>query len=554
MEFSGLERSVRVVDPRMQINQDKRAVIKVGPKNNSYRVLVADSQLNASSVNFSYNATSVSDMIDRRFYVKYYVQVAITGTGTPLTAYGSTDSLRFLPINSSASSIQLTLNNSNISVVPYQWMDGVSRYLPPDVLKNDLAMSPSTPDLLYDYALGAGSKNVMGDYSDNGLSDPDLRGALVPVSSSEAKDASTFQFEICEPLFIPPCQYQEKNKASFVGIDNLALQMNHDWSGATIWSSSSGNTLSSFTVTFYQAPELLLNVMTPNELVEKYDPSKNYIYSSSSIRHYSTQAGTVNAGSSSTVYGGNIQLNCIPSRIYVFARQTRTSKTYDSPDSFLRMTNVSISFGNKTGLLASATANDLYQMSLKNGYQYGFSAWRHYQGSVLCLKPDEDLSLDLGEAPGLVTQKQLQIQATFYNQTANNISVEMIVLPILPSAFYIQNGQASQSVGLLSPEEILTAPVQNFRLSGIENADIYGSGIFDFFKNLISKAVPIVGPILANVLEPLAERGIQEVGKFLTGQKQQVAKKLRGGRPVALKYVEDEEEETQDALSRFRKI
>lgn len=517
-QFRPPSKTVQLIDPRMQINKERVQAIQIGPKNNTWRTVSADSSLNANTVNFNYNATSVNDIIDRRFIARYYLQVVLTGVGNPLTSYGSQDALRFLPINSSCTSLELTINNSNQTVIPYQWLDGISRYLKIEDLRKDLSSSPSTPDLLYDYSLGAGPKNVLGGYSDNSLHSPDLRGSIVVNSISEGNGTSTIQFQIEEPFFVPPLVYQDRDQDGFIGVESLSLQLSHSWVLPNVWSTVGNTTINAVAVTMYNTPELLLNVMTPNELAEPYDRMATYVYNNVSMRHYPTDVGTINAGVTSQVNSGNIQLNCIPSRIYIFARKRKIDRVVTDPDVFASISNISVQFGNKSGLLASAVPRDLYKISVRNGYQYSYPAWSDYQGSVLCLKPSADLSLDLGEAPGLVIQKQLQISIGLRNQTANNQQYELIVVPVLPGAFYIQNGISSQSVGLLDPQQILDAPpsalVSQLEFnSEYNNMDVYGSGIFDILKKAFKFIAPKVASAVAGPLGDLALEGVTYLGK-----------------------------------------
>lgn len=498
MQFEPPVEAVRVIDPRMKVNQKRIQTILIGPKESTYQIVSANTSTNPNVVNFSYTTPSPANIIDRRFYVRYDLDITITGTGNPLTAYGVSDALRFLPINSSCTSLELTLNNAKTAVVPYQWMDAFSRFIPMDVLRKELSLSTSQPDLFGDYADGTGPKNVLGSYTDNSINSPSLRGSIVPISSSEGNGTSTFRFLITEPLFCPPLLYQDKDVNGFIGVQNISLQLNHTWNLSTTWShASGGNALSAITVGMHSPPELLLSIMTPNDLVEPYDEKKTYAYNSSNITPYVTQAGNILSGATTNVQSGNIQLSCIPSRIFVCARMAKNSKTVETPDTFLRLNSVSVQFGNKSGLLASADSDDLYQISKRNGYQYDYNAFHDYQGSVLCLKPNEDLSLDIGEAPGLVVTKQLQITANITNQTGATVNTELLVLPVSPGAWYNVNGQSTQSIGLLGPEQVFNAPiVENVSYEDYSNIDIYGSGISDWFKSIWSgikdKAIPFI--------------------------------------------------------------
>ena len=51
--FSPPSKVVAIIDPRMRINQDRIQAISIGPKQNTYRPITADSGNNVSTVNFN---------------------------------------------------------------------------------------------------------------------------------------------------------------------------------------------------------------------------------------------------------------------------------------------------------------------------------------------------------------------------------------------------------------------------------------------------------------------------------------------------------------------
>jgi len=91
---------------------------------------------------------------------------------------------------------------------------------------------------------------------------------------------------------------------------------------------------------------------------------------------------------------------------------------------------VSITFNNKTGLLSSATKDQLWDLSRSNGLQQEYEEWvgrNVYEddtdvellGGILCIDPAKDLSLTDGNAPGVKGNNQLSVSATIRNQTRN---------------------------------------------------------------------------------------------------------------------------------------
>jgi hypothetical protein len=72
-----------------------------------------------------------------------------------------------------------------------------------------------------------------------------------------------------------------------------------------------------------------------------------------------------------------IQLNQIPDKLIVFVRKAMGLQTVNDPDFFLAIKNVSLNFNNSSGILASATTQDLYRYSVENGSN---QSWLEFSG------------------------------------------------------------------------------------------------------------------------------------------------------------------------------
>ena len=89
------------------------------------------------------------------------------------------------------------------------------------------------------------------------------------------------------------------------------------------------------------------------------------------FHNFITKHYIINAGATSgDITINNIQLNQVPDRFRIFARKRlsdqEASNSRDS-NSFFKINSVSINFNNASGLLSSATTQDLWRMSGANG-------------------------------------------------------------------------------------------------------------------------------------------------------------------------------------------
>lgn len=183
-----------------------------------------------------------------------------------------------------------------------------------------------------------------------------------------------------------------------------------------------------------------------------------------------SSSDSIAPGVSKKISFNNVQLNQIPSKFLIFARKpTSTTTTYDS-NSFMVIRNTSINFANKSGLLSSATPVQLYDMSVRNGLQmnyYEFSGGGVSNnqdgvseivptiGSILCIDPAIDLSIDAQYSNMSSGQYSMQFDIELYNQTSEAIMPTLYLLYVNSGLFVTENGISQQNTGLLSQEMVL---------------------------------------------------------------------------------------------------
>jgi hypothetical protein len=209
--------------------------------------------------------------------------------------------------------------------------------------------------------------------------------------------------------------------------------------------------------------------------------------------------------------------------MYIYARQQNQYLSYYSTDTFMAINNISLNWNNRQGLLSSATQQDLYKISVKNGYSGSWEEWSGYtytpfvvnsgvtpneptyigtSGSVLCLEFGTDIGLRDTEAPGMLGTYQLQINVncTNTNQLStlpippgmNSLGESLIpslyIVIISEGIFTIENNRSIAQIGVISKEDILNSQ-QMPHINYNTVMAMQGSG--DFFGKLkrISKDV-----------------------------------------------------------------
>jgi hypothetical protein len=274
--------------------------------------------------------------------------------------------------------------------------------------------TPSLPDQAYGlYSQGVGAaNNPLGDYKDASYDVDQVPRGAFPISYSVVHNITaggtddslvstnvldtwviTVSTVVAEPLILSPFIFgdPEYNQQGFLGINNMTFTLNIDSTCKRLFSSAN----SGYTTTIqlgsasdangfkYQSqsvpvggilnpigassPQLLLKLLSsqPSDLIE----SKNIVPYMDFPRYLTTTAlsSPLAAGVSNTLTSSNIQINQIPDLFIINIRKPMTSQTIFDADAFFKINNISINLNNQSGLLSSATAYDLWRMSVKNG-------------------------------------------------------------------------------------------------------------------------------------------------------------------------------------------
>jgi hypothetical protein len=190
-----------------------------------------------------------------------------------------------------------------------------------------------------------------------------------------------------------------------------------------------------------------------------------------------------------------------------------TDKNRNMPDFFFPITNLNITWGNKTGILSTLTQKDLYLICIKNGlrqswpifygrainaYIGGSSKWYNGPCAPLCLNFGEAIPLLSEDYPGKQGTWNFQAQCTFTNTLfeaftptpPNNYpnitaTAQMDIIVVYHGAMTIASQSVTLNTGLVPPG----APIpQLAKVSFPEETDMYSGGKFDLGS--ILSAIP----------------------------------------------------------------
>lgn len=186
-----------------------------------------------------------------------------------------------------------------------------------------------------------------------------------------------------------------------------------------------------------------------------------------------TSAANIAPNAVATVQSQAIQLSQLPDYFIIVARKTMSDQGIRDTSSFLTIRNISINLNNASGLLSSASVNDLWRISTKNGSQQSFSEFCGKAlvqtgagaggflvpttGSLFVVSPT-DLSLPDMLSCGSLGAFSLQFNVQVFNQFDAAVpSVELCVIACNSGIMTLSQGTASLYTGLLTREAVLAA-------------------------------------------------------------------------------------------------
>ncbi|SRR6266568_4072743 len=526
---------VCVMDPRMLLeSQRSYAILKSGSQT-TWKQYTTTSISN-SSLNFSCPPPSGGVAVDRKQYI--YLPVRLTFTSIPPLGVSvfnpNADAPRAFPVSSSIDTLQATINNQSVSINIADIVHALLRYNVGNEVKNlDYSSTPSYMDQSQDYNFLYGSnRNPLGLYgnSEDGSQMPrgGFRYVIIqnPVQEVEGTTLTGIvDVAFTEPLFLSPFYFGKSNECAFYNVNTMDFNItflsqtaNRMWShcdlgGTNVFLTSSfvfgglQNGPTSFGNEGGNLPIMLFQYITPQETMI-IPPNLPITYPYFDVLRFPSDQALSVAGSGPVTYqSNNIQLSSIPRRMYIYIRE-RNSDLFanaSKTDTFFQISNISIQFQNKNGLLASASMQQLYEMSVRNHCAMNYTQWsggpvfnRDFNtsggtiGGVICIEFATDIGMASLEAPGILSQSMLQVQVQAKNVSGRNINPTLYIVAVMEGTFTIQAlGQASTNVGVITAKDVLDCQ-QNPMISYADVENVNGGDFFSGLKSFGSKLLPFL--------------------------------------------------------------
>jgi len=509
--------AVKVIEPRVNVKHDleKNHVVLYGGLRVQEQVNTADSWGTPSTqpIQATWNIfpPSTNTIVDRFMKIRCYLEVE---TDADLQL-GTNDALRQLPIHSIADVVTVQINGETVSDNVADKLHAMLTYGSRDDWNKSTSLAPCSPDNYQEYAdwaIYGSAKNPLANYGEASAYDP--RGGF-PV---EFLAPNKFRAVVTEPIMLSPffngMGHQEEGMVN-VQQFNISYRWKTDLS-KVLSHSALGNPITSVTVRFYQAPEILTTFITPDltmplpELqILPYHKPQEYI-----------KAQTPSAlppGASTTIVSDSIKLSQIPRKMYVFCRHERSSSDFNTADSYLALERLDVLWNNQSGLFAQCGPQELYEISRRNGSNLSFPQHSFYRGSVFCAEFGKDIGLLDNEAPGTQGQYTIQVTATFKNTSTQPFTGDYYLVMLDEGTFSIAPNMARASLGNITPALVLQAK-ESPELHHLDYEALQGGGFHSRLKNVIHKVATGVKKVAespATALVTQSVPGLQPVSAML---------------------------------------
>ena len=477
---------------------------------------------NSTSITFNVNVPSENTLVNRevliRTKINFTMEITGVASGSYALALGEKDAPAPFCLNQLFQTATAQINNTSVSVNSQ------------DVLPSILAMTSQeevskyngmTPHLLDNYYFNFGDISTTGNnnplanyqqanynpaYNPRGTHPIKIMGInrLVASGSVNSKtllssgttDVFTIglQIEVCEPIFcLSPFLYgsPEFNSQALVGVSNINFNFNIDSAFRRFWTSAnSGYTLNSIkggisvptdttnnTSSVFPDCEMLVNFISsqPEDRIE----ARNVV-PYLDLPRYITAIGTTLTASASpttTLTANNITLNQLPDYFLISVRKRIQDLKYYEASGFLAIQNIKINLNNVSGLLSTASKEELYRISRKNGSQQSWEAFSGQVqkfatasatnasvalmptiGSVLVLSPAMDLSLPSYLSNGSLGSYNLSFTIDVKNYTSADITnSEIVVIACNSGVMTTIAGSSSLYTGILTKQMVIDA-------------------------------------------------------------------------------------------------
>lgn len=514
-------KKIAIYEPRLKVSNEREWVIVKGGQTVTTTAYPSTAYSN-SAINFTTNPPGKKNVLDRHVIIRVPVTLTFTGPGsvpnTDLMIQQGRDAFRSFPISSITSTLTCKINGFPVSIETNQFVHVLENFHNKiDSLNTYQSLYPNMADNYQNYSdADISNRNPLGSYGD----DPSIvpRGAYDMDIVSNTNTGAVVNAVLYEQLVLPPFLFDDSQSGGLTNLDTLEFNFVLSTNLWRIWSRSEANVvpISSLAVNISGQPTLLLNWITPRDTQNIPDRIR---YPYFQLSRYITKSNlTMIPNEVQQIQSQVIQLNSIPRKIYLFARQSdqiinqNINNSIFTTDTYMKIDKVNISWDNIDGVLSGCEDINLYEMSVANGLNYDWTSWKgittNYgtvvpqnankiglKGSIVCICPGVDFGLRNSQAEGVLDKINFQVTLTVRNiNQTKNINPDLYVLCVYDGFLDIYNNSAQAIIGAVTNSDILSTPV-TYDISYHELQKVYGGDFFSKVRDTGSKLIKNLGKV-----------------------------------------------------------
>jgi hypothetical protein len=466
----------------------------------------------------SLSSTLVSRGMKLRYRVKITCTTATVGTAQvnhtfPSTSYynslllpitatnanpavpvqtGVNSGFRAFPLQSICSTVQLSLNNANTTWNARETLPGLLRLIDKEQLMGIAGDCPCRPDdkftllpdfLSKDQELNLSQNGHLG-YTRNSIT---AVSATIPAPATNA-GIYTYEYDICENLIIPGINSLHYNESALGNINNMSLLFNFGGNladmvcSAPVWNAGSATGIGGAQASFNDT--LAFEILTPRLILEYYTVDSNLVSIPRSIT-YSYEVANLNQQANVitpslkaqttalSVSSNTFRFSSLPKRIGFWVSKNINNRTSSDADACLAFQNeqgaVSITLGDRSGLLANCSIGELWKLSREAGSNQSFDSFRNGSSfmwidpitafglSETDVFPGENGSVNFSVSSKYSYQNvNANLMGAIANSTLADTPFVLYLIALYDGTMVINPDQVIYSTGILTSGEIDT--------------------------------------------------------------------------------------------------
>ncbi|NBX76931.1 MAG: hypothetical protein EBQ92_10290, partial [Proteobacteria bacterium] len=535
---------VNSLDERLCVaNSLPYAIERSGQAVMGYSQLASSASVN--NVQFMLNIPNLSTILDRHIYIRTTCTWTLSGINANAGAtflsnadshgadciWGQGMAFGPFPFQSMVQTLTVTINQQPITINLAECLPSLMRIFDKEVLAESCNETPCMLDFFQSYDTAFSAINTA--YPSNVLGDASYATALGPMKprgsytvtqiqdSANGGTSASITATIIEPLLISPflIGHMNANQQGMYGIQNISFQftMKPNNCRSIRVRPAFGNirTCTLFSVS-QTATYLDVTYVTPPSGSKLFLPARNevpYVQ----VESQRTQLSSVDAGDTETYTSNDYQLSKLPDKVLISVRKRFPDQQCFDSDSQLPISKVSITFGGNSGIMASTSQQQLWQMAVRNGSNQSWEEFSGYTniagtsvptcGSVVVLAFGRDIPItDPFTVPGSLGSFNFQVSVDATNNTvaaaANGAGAgadiadntyELFLVFLYGGIFVNELSTSSVVVGMIDKSTVE-------KVSGEDHQDqngvrrIYGGSFFSSMGKVLKGLKPLAKP------------------------------------------------------------